>query len=489
MQWVERLDASTGRSFWGHITTKKTTWDEPEEIKAWREACNARGDVWVKAMDPKKKRPFYVHCETKESTWHRPGGRIITKEEHYAQKMKEKHAENNSGAPAPVVWEKHFDDVTKTEYYFNRESNKTVWSLPSDDDNAGGDETWISAIDPSTESTYYINPKTGETTWEKPTRVSSHSVVVPAKKNATTSFRETFFGRKKKPSPLEALHTAASGHIQADGIVQGWLWKKGSSSTFQRAYFALHTDGRLRSYASPEDFQSEKPADEGDVLLVSSAVSVMLSEDAVTLNGSSAFAIDITLRNGSVASLGVIAVEDMQLWLEALQRCSSSTVTPSSSGEQEATFITNIAESVQQGDADEILSKFKESRKTTGMQRSQKGSIRGTSRRVSSKAKSLGLKSRIRSKHHSANPPVSPGKTENVSFETWATKGGFSELVDRFRAAGYDSLELLQELNEDDVKQMLHEDMAVEKPGHRMKVVVALRKLRGAAQQQHSISN
>ena len=104
IQWVERLDASTGRPFWGHITTKETTWDEPQEIKTWREACDARGDVWVKAMDPKKKRPFYVHRETKESTWHRPGGRIITKEEHSAQKkskqLEEKEKDKGEGESA-----------------------------------------------------------------------------------------------------------------------------------------------------------------------------------------------------------------------------------------------------------------------------------------------------------------------------------------------------------------------------------------------------
>ena len=118
--------------------------------------------------------------------------------------------------------------------------------------------------------------------------------------------------------------------------------------------------------------------------------------------------------------------------------------------------------------------------------------------------KTKGIKSRgVRAKNHAASPPVSPiviaeesdaldGRSPSSSaaadvkdddpFAAWATQGGFGELVDKFRAAGYDTLDLLQELNESDVKTMLEEDMGVEKPGHRMKVVVAIRKLRAAVE-------
>ena len=172
---------------------------------------------------------------------------------------------------------KTLDSVTKTEYYFNRETNKTVWSLPADDD----EDMWISAIDPSTNKTYYINPQTNKTTWEKPTRVSSHSVVVPAKKpSVAASFRQTFFGRKKKepnavspPPTLQELHGAASGRIEADGIVQGWLWKKDDDGSFERAYFALQLDGRLCSYASAEDFKAG--ASPANAVAITSASSVI----------------------------------------------------------------------------------------------------------------------------------------------------------------------------------------------------------------------
>jgi len=54
-------------------------------------------------------------------------------------------------------------------------------------------------------------------------------------------------------------------------------------------------------------------------------------------------------------------------------------------------------------------------------------------------------------------------------------------LRDDFHKAGYDDMSLLTSLTEKDLQHMLEHDMKVEKPGHRMKVVIALR---GLLQQQ-----
>ncbi|GBG29823.1 Sterile alpha motif domain-containing protein 5 [Hondaea fermentalgiana] len=64
------------------------------------------------------------------------------------------------------------------------------------------------------------------------------------------------------------------------------------------------------------------------------------------------------------------------------------------------------------------------------------------------------------------------------NFVAWASSHGFDANVDKFASAGYDDLELLAGLNDDDLKEMLAHHVEIAKPGHRMKVVLAVRKLR-----------
>ncbi|OQR90976.1 hypothetical protein ACHHYP_05098 [Achlya hypogyna] len=83
-------------------------------------------------------------------------------------------------------WIECFDEATGYPYYFNTETQETVWDQPADDasaaihdasDNNDGDDTtkvqtepkWTECWDESYGAYYYINAATGETTWANPT--------------------------------------------------------------------------------------------------------------------------------------------------------------------------------------------------------------------------------------------------------------------------------------------------------------------------------
>ena len=66
---------------------------------------------------------------------------------------------------------------------------------------------------------------------------------------------------------------------------------------------------------------------------------------------------------------------------------------------------------------------------------------------------------------------------KKVTFMGWLQEHGIERFEKKIREAGYDDLELLSKLTEQDLKEFLLNDIKIEKPGHRMKVYVAVRLL------------
>ena len=254
---------------------------------------------------------------------------------------------------------------------------------------------------------------------------------------------------------------------------------------FERRYYMLNPACELQAFAEARDADNgSKPLHSTSVI---AATSVMLSEDAPELGGTKAFVIDVSLPKDQTLSLGIAAVEDMQLWLEALQRCVSEKV--NGDDDAGAQFMTSMVDSIHEGTAEQILDKFKETRKTGSAGRSGGMPLRtkSTRRRISAKPRALRSKGmHISLDSLSSSPPssyaspisVPASPFAKIPFEAWASQEGFGSLAEKFEQAGYDDLDLIAELNDDDLKRMLEDDMGVEKPGHRMKVVVAARKLR-----------
>ena len=55
---------------------------------------------------------------------------------------------------------------------------------------------------------------------------------------------------------------------------------------------------------------------------------------------------------------------------------------------------------------------------------------------------------------------------------------GLLQHLERMTSAGYDDVAMIAEMTDADLKTMLEQELKVEKPGHRMKLVLATRKLR-----------
>lgn len=74
---------------------------------------------------------------------------------------------------------------------------------------------------------------------------------------------------------------------------------------------------------------------------------------------------------------------------------------------------------------------------------------------------------------------TSDPEVANSNFLQWLEEQDLEEFGTMMKDAGYDDLELLQRLTEQDLKEFLMRDLKLSKPGHCMRVLVAVRQLRG----------
>lgn len=72
---------------------------------------------------------------------------------------------------------------------------------------------------------------------------------------------------------------------------------------------------------------------------------------------------------------------------------------------------------------------------------------------------------------------IQDGSKKVGTFKGWLQEHGIEEFEQKICEAGYDDLELLSKLTEQDLKEFLLNDIKIDKPGHRMKVYVAVRLL------------
>ena len=77
VEWVEKLDASSGNYYYYNRSTKETTWDKPEKFKP----ANKGGGDWASKVDPDSGQTYYYNKKTKESRWDKPEGYVDPKEE------------------------------------------------------------------------------------------------------------------------------------------------------------------------------------------------------------------------------------------------------------------------------------------------------------------------------------------------------------------------------------------------------------------------
>lgn len=281
----------------------------------------------------------------------------------------------------------------------------------------------------------------------------------------------------------------SSAVVRDDGSVCGWLHHRHhDTKRFTRVYCKLY-EGQLQimkneNETSPRDIQASFP------MITAQRVEVYDDDDAPLdasddhADGSSDnFIFMICLESSSQTwILGTNSIEDFQTWLEALQQqvrrsrvASLDTLSP---GDGPVSGFG--AKSSSPHDATSLLQSRRRGLSSNRLHvsvplspRYRSGSTAFQKPHPSSPGKDAYLRS-------SSEGQISDWKLEagHEAFSSWCTVHNFSIYLDKFHEAGYDDLLLLAGLNDNDLKEMLTEHVEIPKPGHRMKVVLAVRKLR-----------
>ena len=161
--WVETQD-DEGRTYYYNTKTEMTLWerpaalekkdsgvspvrptspDSPTKNKAKKEASpvainsEAAAD-WVETQDDDEGRTYYYNVKTEETTWEKPEGFDNQKKNAESSgispvRPQSPSEEENKGPVMPGNWVEYEDDEGRL-YYYNSETQQTVWDKPADFD-------------------------------------------------------------------------------------------------------------------------------------------------------------------------------------------------------------------------------------------------------------------------------------------------------------------------------------------------------------------
>uniref|UniRef100_A0A7S2WTR8 Uncharacterized protein n=1 Tax=Mucochytrium quahogii TaxID=96639 RepID=A0A7S2WTR8_9STRA len=454
--WVEKVDPKSGRAYWGNVRTKETTWTEPAAIKEWR--ASSKNESYYSVLDEASKREYFVCQRTKLTTWIKPLGKVIP-------------------APAQTAIQKEVlaKEVPRKgtlveEAKVTTQDVEAKYSDTIKQDLAQDQQVWVECPDKARGRSYYYNPTTGKTTWTQPPE--SAQILSPEawkKRQAAAASKQESVQKLdtiSKTVTEETEEQATEGQVSCaehreDGTVHGWLWlRRDTDAEYTNRFFCLHD--QLDCYPGDTDVESGNPEYS---FVFDPYTLVELSEDELA----SEFCFVIKIMSENITwLLAMNSIEDMQLWLEALQVLSRRhRITHNRTVSQVDRPSEAMALPRQRASTNYRRSNTRSSgrRKPSEVMRDRRG--RSSLAYLSEQEQPTSSKSAF---------PLE--NTPKESFEDWAQAAGFGELVPQFKEAGYDDIDLITQLNDDDLKEMLAEHVKLDKPGHRMKIVLAVRALR-----------
>ncbi|ESS63755.1 hypothetical protein TCDM_08360 [Trypanosoma cruzi Dm28c] len=132
--WKSVRDPASGKSYYVHIATKKTTWKIEDTFKDVSQEASVKetpvcGAEWRAVTDPNSGRTYYVHRKTKATTWKledtlKENGGSFSADLTGLQQKKEKNA---------TEWAERKDPSTGKVYYYNKKTKKTTWKRSETD--------------------------------------------------------------------------------------------------------------------------------------------------------------------------------------------------------------------------------------------------------------------------------------------------------------------------------------------------------------------
>ncbi|GMH87233.1 hypothetical protein TrVE_jg6913 [Triparma verrucosa] len=174
--WEKRFDEGSGNHYYYNTETDESSWEVPPDFvdddasNDSSENNSSDGedelqDGWEERLDEGSGATYYFNTETEESVWEKP--------------VKPKTQE---AAPAAAAhnWEERLDEGSGATYYFNTETEESVWERPPEMDAAADpmpepqtpqgapQHNWEERLDESSGATYYFNTETEESVWERP---------------------------------------------------------------------------------------------------------------------------------------------------------------------------------------------------------------------------------------------------------------------------------------------------------------------------------
>lgn len=531
--WVEKHDARSGRTYYGNLLTLETTWMEPAPVARWRSGsvdeeyverqdakskrayyqCRRTNSTtwikplgkivpsvaadedttWVECVDTQSQRTYYFNAGSGRTTWQRPASDAIIKATLWQQlKRKAKHAVQVATAAAPEPGVNETPDGKKTsealealkaEEEMSNEAGIGAIAEGTAAPELNKANTKIEERSDQAEACIATNIENDEEAKEKDEEEEEQGIATNVEKDEEAKAKdgaradaEQDEEREKEeaeqdeekdeeaeninehtedeaPAPETAAGDAEEegGAVVKDGgVVEGWLAVRNRDAVDYASLFCVLDAFSLRA------------GEGGPCFELDASVSATLSEE---VDDSYTFIIQVSSSSRETSwRLGMDSIEDMQLWLEALQlsarKCRVSSVDARDGATPEPLAVPDGPALV---------------------------SARRHNHRSPARARERGRGHKHGLAHASSEPaalaaplvPLVPLVPTDESFEAWAEAHGFQQHIGAFHDAGYDDLALLAELTDVDLKEMLSEHLVLTKPGHRMKVVLAVRRLRG----------